>query len=217
MDESVSTQDVDALDRDVALKAGIPTRAVELRMRLCDGKLPMYERHLKALKNYGLGGPMQSWLRTRMEYVLENHAPTHPDGVLHMTATPDGKVLFEVEPQGEAPVLSVDDCVVEEGVVSGVRVYAEPAQIDLSPLWIADSQAKTLVVGAEELVFASCTTLKDLARTIGWTVDIRPVRQDQVAQDAFVVTDEFGVLPVVEGPAYQVFAPLMARLWQKRD
>jgi hypothetical protein len=188
------------------------TEPFDVRWRLFDGTLPMRERHMRSLAAHGMGSPMQAWMRVRIEYMLENHAVENPDGVLHIVAGSDGSVKFSVEPLGETPRITegdlVDGTTLTCGNVPGI-------------VWVA--QGDRLVAASEDaLVSAASTTLRDLALTLHYDVDTKPVTLAQAKDDyaeIFVVSDEFGVLPVVghEGEVGEKFAGLLARLWTKKD
>lgn len=184
------------------------TANIDLRWRLAGGKLPMRERHLRSLKALGIDGPMQSWVRTRVEYVLDNHAAEHPDGALHLVIAPDDKVTFSVEPLRELPALSAADVDVVSGSVAG---------IDDATVWLAGEKCLT-AAAPDGVVSAMDTTLCDLATTLGYTVQARAVAADEVqGAELFVTTDEHGVVPVegCSGEQAAKFAELLSRLWGK--
>ena len=184
------------------------TSNIDLRWRLSGGKLPMRERHLRSLLSLGIDGPMQAWVRTRIEYVLENHAAEHPDGAMHLVIAPDGKVTFSVEPLRELPQVGAGDVDVAAGTVAGISD---------ATVWLAGE--KRLVAAVQNgLVSAIDTTLRDLAATLGYTVEERAVASDDAqGLELFVTTDEHGVVTVegCSGEQASKFAELLGRLWAK--
>ena len=74
----------------------MPTEPIDVRWRLADGGLPMRERHLRSLASMGVGAPMQSWIRTRLEWTLDNMVAETPDGVLCIDVQDDEMVTITV-------------------------------------------------------------------------------------------------------------------------
>ena len=166
----------------------VPAQGLDLRWRLANGDLPLRERHLRSLADLGVGSPMQSWMRTRLEYVLENHAVENPNGTLHIQMDGEGRTTFEVGPLGETPTLSVADLLERGGAVVGCSV---PGTV-----WLAADNS-LIAATDRKLIDAAATTVRDLAKTLGYEVAERPVPSEQVrAQGAevFLVSDEFGVV-----------------------
>lgn len=184
------------------------TSDIDLRWRLSGGKLPMRERHLRSLLSLGIDGPMQSWVRTRIEFVLDNHAAEHPDGAMHLVIAPDGKVTFSVEPLRELPVVGAANVDIATGSVAGIPD---------ATVWLV-GEKRLVAVAPDGLVSAIDTTLRDLASTLGYAVEARAVSADEAqGAEVFATTDEHGVVPVegCSGEQTAKFAELLGRLWGK--
>ena len=169
----------------------MPTEPIDVRWRLADGGLPMRERHLRSLASMGVGAPMQSWIRTRLEYVLENHAPIHPNGVLCLRMDPEGKTEMVVEPLGTVPTLTEADLVIKDDFITGASV---PGVV-----WVMGEKLAIASVDNEELISATATTMRDLAETLSMQVEEGAVlAEDAFAEgvEIFVTSDEFGILPI---------------------
>lgn len=177
-----------------------PEGGFDLRWRLANGELPLAERHLRSLAAMGVGAALSAWMRTRLEYVLENHAPEYPNGTLHIVMDDQGKATFSVEPLPEEPAVTESDLVERDGQVVGAG---------RGVLWMVDDVGKTLtaVTDAEQLLDATATTVRDLAKTLRYEVAQGPVSRDELlsaGHQAFVTDDEFGVLTLQGNGGAQV-------------
>jgi len=155
------------------------------RWRLVNGTLPLYERHLRSLRTFGMSVPLESWIRTRLEWTLDNLVSDNPDGVLCIDVSDDEMVTIHIDPARSAPRLSFDGAVVE-----GDGDYSDDS---LGQPWTFDG---TRLVHHGPVLSATNTLTRDLARTLGYTV----VEGDEMAsadgdEERFRVSDEFYLMP----------------------
>lgn len=159
----------------------------EYRWKLVDGKLPLYERHLRGLQLDGVSAPLCSWIRSRLEWTFDNSRVKNPDGVLCLVWQDDDTVDLADEPSRSLP------STVSDGLLW--TVYGD------------------VVVPASKPCSATGTLTRDLCTTLGYTVSDVPVEGAEPTE-AFITSDEFGLVPVgPEGPIASKMHGCFDRLW----
>lgn len=157
------------------------------RWKLVDGKLPLYERHLRSLRLDGVSAPLCSWIRSRLEWTFDNSRVENPDGVLCLAWQDDDTVELTDEPSRPLP------SIVPDGLAW--TVYGD------------------VVVPASEPLSATGTLTRDLCATLGYTVSDAPVAGAEPTE-AFMTSDEFGFVTVgSEGPVASRMHICFDKLW----
>jgi len=158
------------------------------RWKLVDGKLPLYERHLRSLAADGVGAPLCSWIRSRMEWTFDNRRIENLDGVLCLVWRDDDTVDITDEPARELP----DDL---DGIGLVWTVYGDR------------------VVPATEPLMATETLTRDLCNTLGFEV-VATAPADAEPTEAFITSDEFGFIAIGgEGPVCERLSGCFEKLW----
>lgn len=178
----------------------LPSEKLELRWRYDNKQVPLYERRLRSLRAFNVGPAVQAWVRSRLEWVIDNKLYEMPDGVIVLSIDPEGVV--EIQQEAQAPVPSF---------------LTEQLETDDAPgtLWFAKDG---VVHCSEEPRQAADTFARDLVTTLGNTFEVgRPEVLDGV--EAFVISDEFGIVPC-EGKTGAVTDKLVEcfdKLWSQKQ
>ena len=171
----------------------VTMKPLELRWRIVDGRLPLQERHLRSLNPLELSPPLLAWIRSRLEWAMDNLMASDTGAVLCLAVNPLEDVVVSLEPLREPPKLSSDNLLVSDGQIAGVRVDSEPLD---GVVWL--EREGVLYASAVELTSAVDTLAQDILRTLGEKLIVAPVDSDaiQQVQSAFVLSNEFGLLPL---------------------
>jgi hypothetical protein len=151
----------------------------------------------------------------RLEWALVNLLNKESEGVLVLALDPHKDVVLSLDELREVPTLTVDDLVVVDGVIAGVR-HGEEAFA--GTVWL--EREGTLYVSAEKLVAATATLAYDLAETLGLPVEVLPQERGSAERaSVFLISDEFGFVPVqtlpaAEAPATERIKECFAKLWK---
>ena len=166
----------------------LPAEKLTLRWRYANKEIQLYERRLRSLRAYNVGPAVQAWVRSRLEWVRDNKLYEKPNGVIVLTIDPEGDVDIQLE-ELKAPYRGCE-----------------------GTMWVASGSQLSAVCPDGELKNAADTFVRDLASTLGYTVscvDAPPQPLDQ----AFVVSDEFGVVAMIEGEASKKMRACFDKLW----
>ena len=153
----------------------LPAEKITFRWRYTNKEIQLYERRLRSLRAYNVGPAVQAWVRSRLEWVRDNKLYEKPSGVIVLSIDPEGDVDIQLE-----------DAV-------------PPFKGCAGTMWVANGSRLAAVVQGGELRTAADTLVRDLAKTLGYEVRTVPV-PPTVLDEAFIVSDEFGAVPMVEGP-----------------
>lgn len=168
----------------------------DIRWKLAGGKLPLYERHLRSLSRYGYPSPLCSWIRTRLEWSIENQTVDNPEGVVHIFVNDKDEVDVRIEAARDIAALVDDECTAWE-----VRT---------------DADGESVLVPLTEPLDAAATLLRDLSSTLGMKVVHVPGQIDGLGEavERFRTSDEFGFLPgEPSGPVCAKMAACFDKLW----
>ena len=184
------------------------------RWRLAGGKLPLENRHLRALSRRVVLGravtpQLVGWAKQHIEWTLQDGSAENPDGVLMLVMDAEGRAAMSVGPY--APLANegqVDSGVpVEKLAERAVASEREATEAGIAPetLWAADPDG-TLVAGFAEGAPKSgaASLIADLAATFGMKVryedDLasRAVAGSEGLGEVFLVSDEHGVVPAAD-------------------
>jgi hypothetical protein len=209
--ETPAPTGVDGFSQDLVGGAGIgPDHQVDFHWRLAQGMLPLQERHLRSLKAFEIDGPLQSWVRERLEWTLQNAIGDNPNGVLHLCLKPGGALTIAVTPRSETPQLTADDLVTDDGRV-------ERASIE-GIVWVI--RGTSAVASTDKpLVSAVSTVVRDLLITFKCDVSQHVLIADELlacGTELFVASDEYGIVPIFnhDGPMVQRLDECFKKLWE---
>ena len=177
--------------------------ALVCRWRLSGARLPMTNRHMRALGARRIHGdeiPVElvAWAKQHVEWTLGVGAADNPDGVLMLIVDDTGQAAMTVGPYQPLRVTSLT--ALAERAVEAAR-EARSTGVAPEELWAV--RGDTLYWGAVEdaAPSASSTLVRDLLRTLG----IPATRYEGLADavlagdtafaEAFLVSDEYGVVP----------------------
>lgn len=187
--------------------AGIPTEPLSVTWRLSGARVPLLERHLRALAERGVGSALHAWLRSRLEWAFEHHAIEHPDGSITIGIDPQGDVTISVAPyvgpEGDPIATTIErggHVIDGDGASVWIRIGERVATPPFPPA--APRGSRSLVI--------------DLARTLGWEVEVRELTVEDIerADEAFFVSDVHGVVSDGRGGEFAArMQACFARLW----
>lgn len=177
----------------------LPASKLEFKWRYSNKKIPLYERRLRSLHEFNIGPAVQAWVRSRLEWVVDNKMYEMPDGVIVLSIDPEGMVDIKQEEQAPAPAFTVAQ--LEAGEAPGT-------------LWLAQDG---IVRCVEEPREAADTFVRDLVKTLGYEFETgRPETLE--GAEAFAISDEFGIA-ACEGKAGDVtnkLAECFEKLWSQK-
>ena len=179
------------------------TPALVCRWRLQEGRLPLENRHLRALSNRKVNGvpvtnELVAWAKQHIEWTLGEGASEYPDGVLLLVIDVGGQAAMSVGAYRPLERMRVQEALTR---ARGSRREGEVTGVSPEDLWLI--RGDTLVWGiSPELKPAGASSLiNDLAQTLGMSVrrdeDILEAEDlfDLKADEVFLVSDEHGVVP----------------------
>lgn len=172
---------------------GESTSTIKLRWRIVDGQLPLRERHLRSLEPLELTPPLLAWIRSRLEWAVDNLLTSETNEVLCLTINPAEDVVVSLEPLREIPYLTSEHLLCSAGYITGIQY--EDERLDAT-VWLEYDGA--LHASTIELTTAVDTLARDLAKTLGEELNVAPVVEYAIrkAKAAFVLSNEFGLLPL---------------------
>lgn len=168
----------------------LSTPVLVCRWRLVLGRLPLRNRHLRALSERmvagkPLGSALLGWVRQHLEWTLEDGSRQYHDGTLMLVVDDAGKAAMSAGPYRPLKERSANDL-----VLRARDAQAERRETGIAPeeLWVIRDE---VLMRASTGPAGGCSSLvADLARTIGFAVreDARLV--DEVNYVGFKRTDE---------------------------
>ncbi len=192
------------------------------RWRLASGKLPMENRHLRALSKRVVNGravstQLVAWAKQHIEWTLQDGSARNPDGVLMLVLDDKGQAAMTVGPY--VPLETPTASVLANRALEASR-EAEETGVAPETLWVV--RGDTLVCGMDASADASgtVTLVRDLANTVGIAVACEEgVAQGLLAgtlayDEVFLVSDEHGIVCASDatGPRGTKLADGYARL-----
>ena len=177
------------------LAANMPSEPITFRWRYTNKSIQLYERHLRSLREYGIGSPLQAWMRSRLEWVADNKLSEKPNGV----------IVIDVE----VPQFCDDDLLWEDDILAGCKIDGS--------LWFC--QDGSISHSPKNLKGACETFARDLAKTFGYQFkDLQFSKSEMTGAEIFIVNDEFGIVPCL-GHEDKITAKLQEcfdKLWSKQ-
>ncbi len=196
--------------------------AIVCRWRLSGGKLPLESRHLRALSGRKTTGEVVSpalvaWAKQHLEWTLESGSAEHPDGVLMLVVDEGGKAAMTVGEYAPLAHTTANDL-----LLRAASAWKEAEETHVSPedLWLVRGETLVWCTSPDFCPSGSSSLIDDLARTLGMTVThedgalIRATAQGFSCDEAFLVSDEHGVVPASDrcGMRAQKFAASYQKL-----
>ena len=200
------------------------------RWRLAGGKLPLENRHLRALSRRVVLGravtpQLVGWAKQHIEWTLQDGSAENPDGVLMLVMDAEGRAAMSVGPY--APLANegqVDGGVpVEKLAERAAASECEATEAGIAPetLWAAGPDGALVAGFAEDAPKSGAASLvADLAATFGMKVRYEDDLASRAAAGAeglgevFLVSDEHGIVPAADakGETGARFASAYAKL-----
>ncbi|MBR3224912.1 MAG: hypothetical protein IKF78_06285 [Atopobiaceae bacterium] len=196
--------------------------AVVCRWRLSNGRLPLENRHLRALAarktpNEVITTSLVAWAKQHMEWTLADGTTKHPDGVLMLVVDTDGRAAMSVGAYHQLTHLSANDLLQR---AQNARKEAQSLCVAPEELWVVRDDVLLWATSSQFSPAGACSLVYDLAKTLGMTV-----RRDEelldsaatkgfAAEEVFLVSDEHGVVPASDrtGARAQKFKASYERL-----
>ena len=180
--------------------------ALVCRWRLANKRLPLENRHMRALLARTVNGApvsteLVAWAKQHIEWTLEQGAAEHPNGVLMLIVDKEGRAAMTV-----GPFAPLEDVSVMSLTHRAERAATEAGKTGVAPetLWVLsgdsllwDPICRTGPSGAASLV-------SQLSQTLGMDVRIWDGLVEAVANKAinysevFLVSDEHGIVPAID-------------------
>lgn len=201
---------------------GLGAPALVCRWRLAGRRLPLENRHVRALLARTVNGEplskeLAAWVKQHLEWTLDDGAAAHPDGVLMLVVDDEGRAAMTVGPY--APLASTH---VADLLDRAEAAQAEAALTGVAPetLWVARAGTLAWDPGEGCAPSGAASLVEQLAQTMGAPVERRTglaaaIRAGEIACDeALLVSDEHGVVPADDatGPWGQELAGGLGRL-----
>ena len=195
--------------------------ALVCRWRLANRRLPLENRHMRALLARTVNGvrvttELVAWAKQHIEWNLEQGAVEHPDGTLMLIVDVQGRAAMTVGPYvrlGDETVLGL--------ARRAERAGDEAAQTGVAPetLWVAQKGVLVRDDGEAWTPSGANSLVVQLTQVLGIEVRERAGLAEGVLtgavpyDEAFLVSDEHGVVPASDagGP----FGERLASGYQK--
>jgi len=169
------------------------TLSTIIRWRIVDGRIVLRERRIRSLEPLNLSPPLTAWIRSRLEWAADNLLSDGSEGVLCLAINSDSDVVVSLEDIRACPTLTMADFLELDGSVASVC----HEDIHLESVVFCELDG-VLYASAHELTSAPATLVADLASTLGLPLVVAPMSREFVAgaDAAFLVSDEFGFVPI---------------------
>ncbi len=213
-EELAKTNTADMVDEESG-EAVLSSEAIILRWRIHKGELSLRRRHFRALDELELPRPLRGWIFERLEWAIANMLHQGTEAVLVLSIDPKSEVTISLDELSEAPSLSFEDLIEEDGFVIGVQKYGK---IIDGTIWV--ERDDTLYASIIKLNSATDTLARDLAETLKISAIIERQRVTDIKDSGvFLISDEFGFVPVQWGsdnsnPLSLKLKDCFLRLWQ---
>ena len=164
------------------------TPGLVCRWRLAKGRLPLENRHLRALGARGVGMGLVAWAKQHIEWTLKDGSAQNPDGVLMLVVDAQGRAPMTVGPYEPLPQ--------DDAAFLRARAAGELGEKGVAPetLWGMSGGRLVAAIPEGAPLSGMASLVMDLAATRGIEVlrgSVDPAALDEV----FLVSDEHGVVP----------------------
>lgn len=180
--------------------------ALVCRWRLANRRLPIENRHLRALLARTVNGAkvtteLAAWAKQHIEWNLDQGAVRYPDGVLMLIVDTEGRAAMTVGPFEE-----LADASLAALALRAANAQAEAEQTGVAPetLWLARGDVLLWDPGDGCAASGAASLVGQLAQTLGLGVARREgLAHDALAgalefDEAFLVSDEYGIVPAAD-------------------
>jgi hypothetical protein len=211
-----ATAQADAVSMD-GFSLGEP--ALVCRWRLAGGRLPMANRHLRALGARRIDGTtiplnLVSWAKQHIEWTLAPGAFSDPDGVLMLLIDHDLHAAMTVGPY-EGLASPDAACLLDRALASAHE--ADEQGVAPETMWAVADGAVMGGIEHGQTASGAATLVGDLLATLDVTVSHEPLlaarlSAGEVRTDAtFLVSDEHGVVVPSDAPVADEETSLLVR------
>lgn len=176
------------------------------RWRLASGRLPLENRHLRALGLRQAGEKpvsthLVAWAKQHIEWTLRDGSAQNPDGVLMLIIDEAGQAAMTVGPY--EPLPNADSGTL---FARALRASEEAAETGVAPetLWLVRDGSLVAGIAPGEAASGAASLVEDLAKTVGMPV----VRESGLAASAaaglerfdevFLASDEHGIVAAAD-------------------
>lgn len=176
--------------------------ALVCRWRLAGGKLPLENRHLRALAARTVAGERVStelvaWAKQHLEWTLTEGSRAYPDGVLMLVVDDQGRAAMTA-----GPYAALEACDVAALAARAHEAHREAQETGVAPeaLWAVQGQTVLCDVVEGAYTSGAQSLIGDLARTLRMQLEPRAGLLDAVQgapedfDEVFLVSDEHGVV-----------------------
>ena len=182
-------------------KLGTP--ALVCRWRIANRRLPLENRHLRALGARVVGDDhvstgLVAWAKQHVEWTLEDGAVDNPDGVLMIAVDEAGRAAMSLGAYRELARTTAHDLLVR---AQGSWKEAERTHVSPEDLWVVRGDMLVWGTSPEFAASGASSLINDLARTLGMPVKLDEelletcALRGMYADEVFLVSDEHGVVP----------------------
>lgn len=195
------------------------------RWRLAGGKLPLENRHLRALSRRMVGGERLSrellgWAKQHIEWTLAPGSVAHPDGVLMLIVDEARQAAMTV---GAYEPLRRTSCAWLARRAEESLREAEATGVAPESLWAVTDDCLVMGLGGEATPSGAADLVLQLADTLGIPVERDSELVERGAgllddvREVFLVSDEHGVVPASDanGPRSAKLAASYQRLMER--
>lgn len=181
-------------------KLGTP--ALVCRWRLASGRLPLENRHLRALGRRALdeepvSAQLIAWAKQHVEWTLRDGSAENPNGVLMLIIDEEGQAAMTVGPY--EPLAAMDSVAIAERAALAQQ-EAQKTGVAPETLWVVRDGCLVAGVAAGQSPSGASSLVEDLAKTVGLPLSRQADLADDVASGAgsvdevFLVSDEHGIV-----------------------
>lgn len=200
--------------------------ALICRWRLSHGRLPLTNRHMRALLARTVNGQcvtteLVAWAKQHIEWTLQQGSAEFPNGTLMLIIDTQGRAAMTVGSYQPLEDISVRGLARRAG-----RAGDEAAKTGVAPetLWLVKDNTLIWDQGEDCAASGAASLVVQLAKTLGIDVIgyrglVEAVTAGAIAYDeAFLVSDEHGVVPAADatGPHGTRLAQGYQRLLARR-
>lgn len=176
--------------------------ALVCRWRIAGGRLPLENRHLRALgARTVVGRPVStqllSWAKQHIEWTLTDGSAANPDGVLMLLMDAEGRAAMSVgpyEPLADTSVAAL------AGRASSSALERAETGVAPETLWAVHDGALVWGAADDDCAHGAASLVLDLASTLGIEVARDAALLDAAVSgdlpgQVFLCSDEHGVVP----------------------
>ena len=176
--------------------------ALVCRWRIAGGRLPLENRHLRALgARTVVGRPVStqllSWAKQHIEWTLTDGSAANPDGVLMLLMDAEGRAAMSVGPY--EPLADTSAAALAGRASSSALERAETG-VAPETLWAVHDGALVWGAADDDCAHGTASLVLDLASTLGIEVARDAALLDAAVSgdlpgQVFLCSDEHGVVP----------------------